>query len=149
MTIESVLITIRSLLDKQPYLHEPGQQNNEAFNAYVRYNTWRWLLLDYLDREKDSPALAFLQNHLRQSGAAMIAELEAAKAAHRYNIYMASPYALYSRNLVFDYNKLLSDLKARIKALPEAPAGPPAMEDSKLKRKLPFEPEYVVPLSCC
>lgn len=75
MTCHSVLVTIRSLLDEQPYLHEPGQKDHPGFNDYVRYTTWRWLLLDYVDRETDPAACAWLQCYLRRHGPEMLGEL--------------------------------------------------------------------------
>lgn len=74
MSIEGVLITIRSSLDNKPALHEPDWSDNPAFNDYVRFTTWRWLSLDYLQRESDQNAKAFLQRYLRQHGAEMVAE---------------------------------------------------------------------------
>lgn len=35
MTIEAILITIRSLLDNQPYLHEPNQRDSPSFSKYA------------------------------------------------------------------------------------------------------------------
>lgn len=75
MRCNSVLITIRSLLDNQPYCHEPNQRDNPAFNDYVRYATWRWLLLDYLDRETNPAARRWLRRYVRRHGSEMLAEL--------------------------------------------------------------------------
>lgn len=74
MKCNSVLITIRSLLDNQPYCHEPNQRDNPAFNEYVRYATWRWLLLDYLDHETNPAARAWLRRYVRRNGREMLAE---------------------------------------------------------------------------
>lgn len=41
MNVNSILITIRSLLDNKPYLHEPNGQDDPSFNTYVRYASWR------------------------------------------------------------------------------------------------------------
>ncbi|GAM89565.1 hypothetical protein ANO11243_076040 [Dothideomycetidae sp. 11243] len=39
MTVGSVLITIRSLLDNEPYRHEPGNRNDVNFNHFVQRRT--------------------------------------------------------------------------------------------------------------
>ena len=141
MTIESVLITMRSLLDNKPYVHEPGARDDPAFNEYVRYNTWRWLLLDYLDREREPAAKAFLERHLQKYGKAMIAELESARPNLPRGAMLSSPYARGASQRAPEYHRVLSDLKKKLAVLPEPAPEPPAIEESKLKRKLPFERE--------
>ena len=71
-----MLVSIRSLLDNRPYLHEPNQSDDPAWNEYVRHATWRWLLLDYLDNEQDPTAKEFLQRYLAENGSAITGELE-------------------------------------------------------------------------
>lgn len=75
MKCDSVLITIRSLLDNKPYLHEPNQQDYPRFNEYVRYTTWRWLLLDSLEHETNPAARAWLRRWVRRNGREMLIEL--------------------------------------------------------------------------
>lgn len=76
MKCDSVLITIRSLLDNNPYLHEPHQKDNPEYNEYVRYATWRWLLLDYLEYEKDPVAREWLRRYIRRNGREILIELK-------------------------------------------------------------------------
>jgi len=50
MDISTVLLTIQSLLDKNPLHHEPGQENNNGninkmYNEIVYFNTYRNLIL--------------------------------------------------------------------------------------------------------
>ena len=110
MTIESVLITVRSLLDNNPYFHEPKQRDNPAFNSYVQYNSWRWLLLDYLDREGDPDAQAFLQDYVREHGAEMVKELERQSLANNGTKVLSSPYKRGASQRP-DFQKLLCELK--------------------------------------
>jgi ubiquitin-conjugating enzyme E2 Z len=113
MNIEGVLITIRSLLDNQPYLHEPRQKDSPMFNDYVRCHTWRWLLLDYFDREQDADAKEFLLQYVRQHGAEMVAELERQKLVYGGARSFTSSYkpSVLRRP---DYDALLSSLKSYV-----------------------------------
>lgn len=128
-------ITIRSLLDSRPYLHEPHQRDNPAFNDYVRYNTWRWLLLDYLDTERDPDFKAFFQHYLRQHGAEMIAELERQKLAHGGGRELTSPYKRGARPQKPDYNTLLLDLRSLVAQHAQPPAQSQVSQTDERKRK--------------
>lgn len=94
MNTNSVLITIRSLLDNKPYLHEPGKQDHPQFNEYVRYHTWRWLLLDYVEKETHPPAKAWLQKYLVKNGRDMMTELDRQRAMSQQcrRMHFTSPY---------------------------------------------------------
>lgn len=75
MTTDGVLRTVQSLLDNQPYTHEPGQQHHPEYSEFVRYTTWRWLLLDYLEKETHPGAKAWLQKYVAKKGDKMMEEL--------------------------------------------------------------------------
>ena len=138
MTVESVLITIRSLLDNKPYMHEPHQGDNPQFNAFVRHNSWRWLLLDYLDREEDAQAKDFLQQYLRNHGDNMIKELENQKLDNAGTKALTSPYKRGSSTKP-DYEALLRDLKWHVSqnsghVLGQSPKAPQPPEGDQNKR---------------
>lgn len=80
MTVDAVLRTVQSLLDNKPYLHEPGCRDNPAYNDFVRYTTWSWLLLDYVEREAHPKAKAWLQKYVSENSEKMIAELSRQQA---------------------------------------------------------------------
>lgn len=127
--IRAVLITIRSLLDSQPYKHEPGCSDHPEFNKYVQYSTWRCLLLDYLERETVEPAKAFLQKHLRDQGAKMLQEVRRQEKANSTLTQFINPY-IYGRPLPTpDYPGLIRDLTAAIKIAE-------LLSDSAKKRQL-------------
>ena len=104
------MITIRSLLDNKPYLHEPHQKDNPNYNDYVRYNTWRYLLIDYLEREQDPDAKKFLTQFVHKNGDEMIKELEQQKNMYGSYSILTSPYKRGSP-MKPDYDALLVDLK--------------------------------------
>ena len=121
--IRAVLITIRSLLDNKPYMHEPGCGDHPGFNKYVQYSTWRSLLLDYLERETAEPVRAFLQKQLRDRGAKMLAELRRQEKANSTVTELVNPYV---RGWVLprpDYPGLIRDLTAAIKAAEPSSGG--------------------------
>lgn len=63
LTIETVLRTIQSLLDHEPYTHEPGQSNNEPYNKWVDYCTWDTLFLSYFENETRPNLSQYMLNH--------------------------------------------------------------------------------------
>ncbi|KAI1743324.1 ubiquitin-conjugating enzyme/RWD-like protein [Xylaria scruposa] len=65
LSIRIVLLSIRALLDNEPYRHEPNCGNHPKYNEFVQYITWRVLLLDHLKYETDGPMKTFLRNFVR------------------------------------------------------------------------------------
>jgi ubiquitin-conjugating enzyme E2 Z len=139
MNTQSILTSIWSLLDNEPYKHEPRQNNNPAFNAYVQYHSWRWMLLDYLDREQDPAAKTFLEQHFAKHGTEMVAELERQKAQWPRGGKLVSPYARQTQTCV-DYDSLIRDMKKRLPE-PAALEPQPVTRDNSLKRKRNLEAE--------
>ncbi|EMR66201.1 putative ubiquitin-conjugating enzyme e2z protein [Eutypa lata UCREL1] len=118
-----VLITIRSLLDNEPYKHEPGCKDNPQFNQFVEYSTWQCLLLDYLRKETSEPAKEFLQKHLRERGSRMMDELRRQQAANSQVKQFTSPYRRGLSNTKPEYPRLIQDLGALIAVAQVPPAG--------------------------
>lgn len=117
MTCHTVLITIRSLLDDEPYKHEPRGDSNPDFNRFVEYSTWKCLLLDYLARETNPAAKAWLDRYVHKNGQAMLRELSKQQQAANANKLKAvkCPYGLRP-TIHVDYPALINDLKAVISA---------------------------------
>lgn len=124
MTTDTVLRTIQSLLDNKPYLHEPQQLNSQEFNDYVRYNSWRSLLLDYVAKETHPPAKLWLERFIVERADAMMAELERQEKATRMSCKMGkkeskvftSPYVRKGPGVPEDYPKLRKDLEDAVLA---------------------------------
>ncbi|RYP64046.1 hypothetical protein DL771_008971 [Monosporascus sp. 5C6A] len=102
----------RSLLDNEPYKHEPTRDNNPAFNNFVQYMTWRCLLLDYIRRETTVPGRTFLQRHLQERAPKILDELLRQQTANSHVTQLTSPYD--SRPKKPDYPGLLQDMKTAI-----------------------------------
>lgn len=145
-----MLITIRSLLDDEPYKHEPAQQNNPEFNRYVQYSTWKCLLLDYLAKETDPTALVWLRRYVRENGQEMLRELS--KQQQAANVTKQKTLrSLYGEKHVIqvDYPALINQLKAAVAAAHQVsgPANngsrlPPAVDLERIpKRKAGSAPE--------
>lgn len=148
-----MLITIRSLLDDEPYRHEPSKNNNPEFNRFVQYSTWKCLLLDYLAKETDLTAKAWLDRYVRRNGQEMLRELskqQQAANANRQKI-LKSPYGP-EQTIHVDYPALINDLKAAVSAVhPEpnpassASRPPPALDGGRApKRKASHLQEGVI-----
>lgn len=120
MTTDSVLRTCQSLLDNDPYEHEPSRIPDPDYAHYVRYTTWQWLLLDYVARESDPEAKAWLQRFLATNGADMTTELRRQQDAARQRWSATGPISLRSSYISIhevvmeDYPSLLRQLESEI-----------------------------------
>lgn len=140
-----MLITIRSLLDDEPYRHEPGQTNNPDFNRFVQYSTWKCLLLDYLARETDPTAKAWLDNYVRKNGQEMLRELSRQQQAADINKLksLKSPYMHGPQQTIhLDYPALIKNLKAAVSAAHPEPnpansarRSPPALDSGRIPKR--------------
>jgi hypothetical protein len=110
MTIDTVLITIRSLLDNSPYKHEPNQRDNPNFNQYVQYTGWKSLLLDYAQNERNAAAKTFLERHISHNGTKTINELERQARENRDLTHLTSPYGAGRNAVSVNYEVLLQDV---------------------------------------
>jgi len=114
MTIDTVLITIQSLLDAKPLMNEPGQQDSKTYNDYVRYTTWRWLLLDYIDSETDVSSKMFLQSYLKEQGPRIWQQLQNDKKAMGSAKSVTSFYRGPGQSEAVDWTKLENDVRSAI-----------------------------------
>lgn len=114
MSVETVLITIRSLLDNQPFTHEPNQRDDPNYNDWVQYATWQLLLLDYLQREQGPVLRAFLDHYLAKHGPNLLLELQsqAAQAASRGTIQVTNKYDRSAMQV--KHKQLINNLSDRI-----------------------------------
>jgi ubiquitin-protein ligase len=64
--IESVILTIFSFLDNEPYTHEASAPNNDSYNTYVLFQGWYTCLIRYLENKNEQPELftTFISNYL-------------------------------------------------------------------------------------
>lgn len=121
MTTDGVLRTVQSLLDNQPYKHEPGQKDHPEYSEFVRYTTWRWLLLDYLEKETHPGAKAWLQKYVVKKADKMMDELlrqqalpgPASSSTTRKTV-SCRPYN--AKEVVVDYPLLIQQLQNAILA---------------------------------
>ena len=102
-----MLITIRSLLDNSPYKHEPNQRDNPSFNQYVQYASWKCLLLDYFNKERNPTASEFLQKHITKNGVNIISEIQQQAKANPGSKHLTSPY---SQTTKVNYESTLHDV---------------------------------------
>lgn len=108
-------------------------------DKYVKAHGWRWLLLDYLDREEDKEAKKFLQQYVQKHGAAMIDELQRQKSVDGGAGVLSSPYKNRATR-VPDYDGLISDLERYIaeyagQAVVDSSVQSPSLQCEQLKRK--------------
>ena len=109
MDITTVLLTIQSLLDNQPFHHEPGQENNNTkqnslYNEVIKYESINTLLL----RNIMDPPHSFeifieaMKNEQRTYNESILEYLEKNKETPRRNIQVG----FYRINITLDYQVL-------------------------------------------
>lgn len=81
----------------------------------MQYCTWRSLLIDYVHRETDEPARAFLRKFVASRASAMMAELKAQQDLNSNKVSFYSPYTLTKPNVPKEYPKLIGDLDDLLK----------------------------------
>ncbi|KAI0456305.1 UBC-like protein [Xylaria acuta] len=113
LSIHMVLISIRALLDNQPYRHEPNCGNNPGYNKFVQFTTWRALLLDYIQHEDCEPAKAFLKDFVRARSTGIMGDIFHQQLKNKDVVTMSNPYSDWT--FTPDYDRLIDDLKAAIK----------------------------------
>lgn len=115
MDISTVLLTIQSLLDNNPILHEPGYENilkskkgiliNDKYNSIVEYNTFNSLILkNYKMNEtifKDIINDIFIKNK----------EIIINKLKEKSKIDSYECKSIYSLHVFIDYKNLLKQFE--------------------------------------
>lgn len=107
MGVETILVTIRSLLDNKPFTHEPSGRDDPAYNSWVQYCTWNLLLLDHLEKETEPAFQAFLNDHLLKNGLDILSTLKAQAAANISLKQVANKYGSTPTTTV-NYGDLLA-----------------------------------------
>lgn len=104
MTIESVLLSIQSLLDNTPYIHEPNQKNDKLYNQYVRFETFDTLLFSYIKNEKNELIKNYIQKYITENYNEIKYDLEKLNKGKftintRYNMNCVINYDLHLKSL--------------------------------------------------
>lgn len=109
MDITTILLTIQSLLDNNPFHHEPGQENktNENYNEIIRYNTFSSLIIDRYNRQpygfeifKDN-----MDDTIKLNYEKILKRLDEDKTKDKCNI----TFPFYRISIMIDYEKLFID----------------------------------------
>ncbi|KAI3319691.1 UBC-like protein [Xylariaceae sp. AK1471] len=110
LCIHTVLISIRALLDNEPYRHEPERGNDPEYNKFVQFTTWRALLIDYAENEMAKWAQDFVKNFVRERSARIMEEIFAEKEVNKDVVCLSNPYS----ECVFrpNYDRLIMDMRA-------------------------------------
>ncbi|KAI0446477.1 UBC-like protein [Xylaria telfairii] len=112
LSIHVVLISIRSILDNEPYRHEPDCGNYPEYNMFVQFTTWRSLLLDHLQYETYEPAKPFLKDFVRAHSTGIMGDIYHEHHLNKDVIIMTNPYSDWT--FVPDYDRLVEDLKTAV-----------------------------------
>ncbi|TRX94982.1 hypothetical protein FHL15_004067 [Xylaria flabelliformis] len=111
--IAIVLISIRALLDNEPYRHEPDCGNNPRYNMFVQYITWRVLLLDHLKFETYEPSKAFVKNWVRAHSTGIMGDILHEKDVNKDVDRMSDLYSHWEFRP--EYDRMVEDLRDAVK----------------------------------
>jgi ubiquitin-conjugating enzyme E2 Z len=103
---------IRTLLDNEPYRHEPGCGDHPQYNRFVEFTTWRALLIDYMDHEHTEAGKNFLKNFIRERSAGIMGDIFAQKEANKDELVFSNPYSEWEFRP--NYTQIIEDLRALI-----------------------------------
>lgn len=104
-----MLLYIRTLLDDNPFKHEPWGRDEPELSHFVQYVTWDALLFRYLANETNSNALIWLKRYVLERGLEMLQELSGQQAANRDREYFVGPH---HEEVPIDYPALIRRLGA-------------------------------------
>ncbi|KAI0190877.1 ubiquitin-conjugating enzyme/RWD-like protein [Xylaria flabelliformis] len=113
LSIHTVLISIRALLDNEPYRHEPNCGNHPKYNMFVQYITWRVLLLDHLKFETYGPSKAFIKNWVRAHSIGIMGDIFHQKDVNKDVDIMTDSYSRWDFRP--EYDRMIEDLRAAVK----------------------------------
>ena len=112
MDISTVLLTIQSLLDKNPLHHEPGQENNETdlnklYNEVIKYQSIQSLTIKNIKSPPDGfhIFLDSMKNELHNYKENILLFLENNKHKKRKSIAIG----FYRINTILNYRELYSN----------------------------------------
>tara|TARA_B100000902_G_C27285533_1_gene904217 strand:+ start:1055 stop:1747 length:693 start_codon:yes stop_codon:yes gene_type:complete len=111
MDITTILLTIQSLLDNNPFNHEPGHENkiNESYNQIIQYNSLSSLIVDRYKRIPHS--FEIFQNNMDETIKLrynhLFNKIKQIKNENEKSFTATFPF--YSINLTIDYDKLFRD----------------------------------------
>ncbi|KAI0467179.1 UBC-like protein [Xylaria cf. heliscus] len=112
LSIHVVLVSIRSILDNEPYRHEPGCNNDPTYNKFVQYTTWRTLLLDHIQREGSEPIKSFLRDFVRTRSTGIMGDIYHEQHTNREVSTMTNLYSEWT--FPPDYDRLIQELKTAV-----------------------------------
>lgn len=134
----TVLITIRSLLDSRPYMHEPNQPDNPNFTKYVQYATWKCLLLDYVERAENEKARNWLEDQIHMQRDSIRAALRIQQTVNATLSVFQSPYNRGRGTLQMsrpDYAGLIVKLEGCVASASAAVAARTATREEEERQK--------------
>lgn len=107
MGIETVLLTFRSFLDMNPYMHEPGGKDNSSYTDYVLYQSWETCLLRYI-YDNNQPELFnnYMNMYMIKNVDNIFEDLYTLKREYPYKIYNTPCFYIYE--YIIDYEKIIN-----------------------------------------
>lgn len=109
MSIESVIIGFASLLDNNPYAHEPGGRGDDSYTSFVLHQTWYTCLFEYLDHEQDEFFYTFINEYIQRNIFIIMRDIDILSRQYQANIYNTKCYEIGDYEVDYEYIKVCMD----------------------------------------
>ena len=110
MCIETVVMAFMSLLDNEPYAHEPGVGGDDSYNIYVAFQSWITCLFGYLKHTEDEIFDTYINEYIQKNIREMLGYIEILDYYYPVGMYSTSCYEIDEYILDYTYvNRKLVD----------------------------------------
>ena len=106
--IETVILTISSFLDNEPYKHEANAPNNDSYNTFVLFKTWNTCLFKYLENPQPELFTQFISSYICENISQIMDDLQDYNEIYPPNAY--NTRCFYIGYYTLNYNIILDKL---------------------------------------
>jgi ubiquitin-conjugating enzyme E2 Z len=114
MNIDTILRTVQSLLDNQPYVHEPGQKDNAEYNTFVEYHSWKTMFIDLQTNEKRSALRKYMQSSTIENMSEIKRYLLEKERMNAMGYHLVIPYGINSQRI--DWSHMATEITNSLKS---------------------------------
>lgn len=101
MSIESIVMGFMSLLDNDPYQHEPGNRGDDSYTTFVLYQSWYTCLFEYIEEEDDDLFQTYINEFIYHNIKSILKNIENLEQLYASDIYTTRCYEIGDYELDF------------------------------------------------
>lgn len=108
MGIETIVLAFMSLLDNDPYSHEPGGFGDPSYTLYAMYQSWWTCMLHYFKYETDELFRLYINEYLEKHYQEIIEYVSRMNTLYPSDIYETRCYSI--DNYIIDFEMVSNNL---------------------------------------